>query len=65
LQPFAESIALKCCMAATDLWSKISVDTLCQIMPPLELQDIKIAVFQAFLDRADILVNSKALQNCR
>jgi hypothetical protein len=52
-------------MAATDLWSKISVDTLCQIMPPLELQDIKIAVFQAFLDRADILVNNKALQNCR
>lgn len=65
MQPFSEAIALKCCGAATGLWTRISVQTLSQMMPPLELQDIKIAVFQAYLDWANILVRMNAVENCR
>ena len=64
-QPYSELVSLKCCTAATDLWKRMSVQTLSQIMLPLELQDIKIAVLQAFLDRADIVVRTKSLQNSR
>ena len=64
-QPFSESIALACCKAAINLWGRVSLQTLSQMMPPLEIQDIKIAVFQAFLDQADILVRTDAMHTCR
>lgn len=62
---FSEHIALKCCTASTDLWSRISIQSLSQLMPPLELQDMKIAVFTAYLDRADILTRASSIQDCR
>ena len=64
-QPFAEEIALKCCTAATSLWTRVSLQTLSQIMPSLEVQDIKIAVFQAYLDKAAIHGRINNAQNCR
>lgn len=64
-QSYSELVSLRCSTAATDLWKRMSVQTLSQSMLPLELQDIKIAVFQAFLDRADIVVRTKSLQNSR
>ena len=64
-QPFSELISLACCKAAIKLWGRVSLQTLSQLMPPLEIQDIKIAVFQAYLDQADILVRTSVTQSCR
>jgi hypothetical protein len=64
-QPFSDSIALKCCTAATDLWVRISIQILSQTMATLELQDIKVAVFQAYIDQADIFVRTNAIENLR
>lgn len=64
-QPFADDIALKCCTAATSLWKRINIQTLSQMMPSLELQDIKIAVFQTYLDKANILARTDIILNCR
>lgn len=64
-QPFSDSISLKCCTAATDLWVRISIQILSQTMATLELQDIKVAVFQAYIDQADIFVRTNAIENLR
>ena len=64
-QTFSDSISLKCCTAATDLWKRINIQILSQTMATLELQDIKVAVFQAYMDQADILVKTDAIKCLR
>jgi hypothetical protein len=64
-QSFSDSISLKCCTAATDLWTRISIQILSQTMATLELQDIKVAVFQAYIDQAEILVRTNAIESLR
>ena len=62
---YSESISLKCVTATIDLWSKISLHTLSRIMAQLELQDVKIAVFQAYLKKANILMTKKSVKHSR
>ena len=48
--------ALVCSIATGEFWSKINEAALSRTLPPLELQDVKHAVFQSFLDTAVLIL---------
>ena len=64
-EPYSEKVSLKCITATIDLWSKINLHSLSQIMAQLELQDVKIAVFQAYLKKANILMGKQVVNDLR
>lgn len=64
-EPYSVTISLKCVTATLELWSKLSINSLSQIMAQLELQDVKIAVFQAYLKKAKILMTRKSMTHLR
>ncbi len=49
--------ALLCCEGAVDLWNRSSVATLEKSLPPVEFQDLRIAVFQGFIDISQLSEN--------
>jgi hypothetical protein len=56
MQPYSSEVALRCSTAAIAMWRKLSIQALARTLSQLELDEVKVAIFQAFLDQADLLV---------
>jgi len=59
VQPYSRKMAEECCRGCIVLFSAVNMDDLSRQMPPMELVDVKVAVFTAYLDYAGMLVQSK------
>lgn len=62
MQPYAPEVALRCSASSIAMWRKLSVQALARTLSHLELDEVKVAVFQAFLDQADLLVQGTSNQ---
>ena len=65
IQPYSEVIARQCCEGAIKLYNPVNISDFSRQLPPLELIDMKITIFQAYIDQANLLVRSGNMEQIR
>ena len=55
---YSQTMAQQCCEATIQLYDTVNMEDFSRQLPPMELVDVKITIFQAYLDLANILTNS-------
>ena len=63
MQSYSNKVVFYCCNTAIELWNKLSLESLTRSLPSIELQDMKIAVYNVYLSNADIMVTESVYQN--
>ena len=57
-QEYSQKMAQQCCEATIQLYDTVNMEDFSRQLPPMELVDVKITIFQAYLDLANIVVSS-------
>ena len=57
-QQYSQKMAQQCCEATIQLYDTVNMEDFSRQLPPMELVDVKITIFQAYLDLASIITSS-------